>query len=98
MADTFFNRLKAAIETEEGDLEDNEQLSLVYYPAAGSVRVIAVGCAEPDLLVLHGIDERGKECTVAAHVSAVALVIKRERIAEGDWRRKVGFIESGDEA
>jgi hypothetical protein len=97
MAETFHKRLKAAIEREEDELEDDEQLALVYYPPTGSVRVIAVGCAEPDLLVLYGIDQRGKECTVAAHVSAVSLVIKREKITEGGWRHTVGFVEFGDE-
>jgi len=91
IADTFYKHLKKEISATEASLKEGQRLRVEYSSAAaGRIIVQSLRFQNPYLMLFHGVDENGNECTVLAHMGSVQLLLRVVTDDSGE-RKPIGF-------
>ncbi len=69
-------------------------LVTTYHPTVGPLNLFGIGFNAPDLLVLHGTDSSGADCSILSHASAVQITLRVvEPTNETPPQRPFGLIK-----
>jgi len=93
LASYFYKNFEIQYTELKQGLQANQQIAAYcYLPANEVIRVEHVGWANPNMIVLHGLDSSGDTTVACLHMSATNLVLKVIPIEKPAKRRPIGFL------
>lgn len=77
-ASGFFERIMQQIQYEESQLQEDENLAVIYYSRGGqAIPVNSIGFSNPHLIILCSIDIEGNAYRILTHMESVELTVMR---------------------
>lgn len=93
-ASTFYQNLRDSIDEFQFNLEPTEDFQIEFYTTDGKVILVAgIGYQNPSLIRIDGIDSKGQEILVLAHVNSVQVHLRKviTTSTSGKKTGKIGF-------
>ncbi len=93
-ASGFFERLIQHIRHEESQLQDDENLAVIYYNRQGqTIQVNSLGFSNPHLIIICSLDIQGYASRILTHMESVELTVMRfKRRPEEPKKEPFGFF------
>lgn len=93
-ASGFFERLIEHIRHEESQLQDDENLAVIYYNRQGqTIQVNSLGFSNPHLIIICSLDIQGHASRILTHMESVELTVMRfKRRPEEPKKDPFGFF------